>query len=156
MKKALTKDQKLRRKEYAKKWRSENPEKAREHAKRSRLKNRDKILIRQREWMKKNKKRHAVKAKLWYKENKELVRDRMLRKSFGITIAEYELLNEKQKGKCALCENVQHSKRLAVDHCHKTKKIRGLLCANCNVSLGLLQDSVQLLEKAITYLKNHS
>lgn len=43
--------------------------------------------------------------------------------------------------------------KLHVDHCHQTGKIRGLLCQKCNMALGLLNDSVEILETAIRYLK---
>lgn len=46
-----------------------------------------------------------------------------------------------------------HKLKLVVDHCHKTGRIRGLLCHNCNRALGLLQDDVGVLRKAIGYLK---
>ena len=45
------------------------------------------------------------------------------------------------------------ARRLAVDHDHKTGKIRGLLCISCNVGLGHFQDDVELLRSAILYLQ---
>ena len=45
--------------------------------------------------------------------------------------------------------------RLAIDHCHKTGKIRGLLCNRCNRGIGYLMDDIQLLKKAIKYLESH-
>ena len=44
-------------------------------------------------------------------------------------------------------------KRLAVDHCHKTGKIRGLLCTKCNIGLGYFNDDVILLKNSIRYLE---
>jgi hypothetical protein len=46
-----------------------------------------------------------------------------------------------------------HKSYLVIDHCHSSGVIRGLLCHNCNRALGLLQDDVSYLEKAISYLK---
>lgn len=64
---------------------------------------------------------------------------------------------EYQGGKCALCEEQCLTEReLAIDHCHKTGKIRGLLCNRCNMALGAFQDNPLLLEKAIYYLTNKS
>jgi hypothetical protein len=65
---------------------------------------------------------------------------------------------EEQNGVCWICEKRtrgrgEEKNTLAVDHNHKTGKIRGLLCSNCNTGLGNLRDSIELLEKAITYLK---
>lgn len=60
---------------------------------------------------------------------------------------------------CAICKEPQsvllkgELKRLAVDHCHKTKKIRGLLCDNCNKGLGLFKDKPELLNSASEYLR---
>ena len=45
-------------------------------------------------------------------------------------------------------------KRLAVDHCHETGKVRGLLCFHYNSSLGKFKDSIELLQNAIDYLKD--
>ena len=76
----------------------------------------------------------------------------------GWTQDEYEKLLEAQGGRCAICkrpENMRISQihqPLSVDHDHKTNKVRGLLCHNCNVALGLLDDSPEILSAAIEYL----
>lgn len=62
---------------------------------------------------------------------------------------------EKQKGVCAICFLPPLEIRLAVDHCHKTGKIRGLLCTACNNALGCMLDSVYLLGSAIAYLQEN-
>lgn len=80
---------------------------------------------------------------------------------FKITVKQYEELLKKQNGLCAICKQVEKAKsktgdkikRLAVDHCHKTNKIRGLLCQDCNTMLGKSKDNVLILESAIQYLK---
>jgi hypothetical protein len=76
---------------------------------------------------------------------------------------EYEDMFLKQDGKCAICSRTYGHKskkgneaRLAVDHCHDTDKIRGLLCNRCNRGIGLFQDNITLFEKAILYLKSTS
>lgn len=81
-------------------------------------------------------------------------RERSLKKNYGITIAEYDQMFSSQSGKCAICETHQDnlSKRLAVDHCHTTGKLRKLLCEKCNRGLGFFQDSPVLLKKAMEYL----
>ena len=62
----------------------------------------------------------------------------------------------KQEGKCAICNQDPTGKRgLAVDHCHKTGNVRGLLCHGCNVSLGQFKDDILLLNNAIEYLRNN-
>lgn len=58
-----------------------------------------------------------------------------------------------QGGKCAICEEkCVTNKELAIDHCHKTGRIRGLLCMRCNTALGMFRDNPLLLEKAYIYL----
>lgn len=81
-----------------------------------------------------------------------------------LTQEEYETLLLNQKGVCAICghkENIIHPRTkerrpLAVDHCHKTGKIRGLLCTRCNWSLGGFKDNPVILLSAIKYLQTHS
>lgn len=67
----------------------------------------------------------------------------------GITTEEYEALQEKQGGKCAICWNPAR----VVDHDHRTNKIRGLLCGSCNTGLGKLGDDIEGLKRAMKYLR---
>ena len=82
-----------------------------------------------------------------------------LEKTYGITLEQYKDLKESQNDRCAICNeegfilNPNSKSKLVVDHCHTTGKVRGFLCHNCNRALGLFQDSVAFLEKAIKYLK---
>jgi len=75
-----------------------------------------------------------------------------------LTKKEYNKLLEKQNGVCAICEKPETKKlkdtiyRLAIDHDHKTNKVRGLLCSRCNRGLGHFMDNVKFLLKAIKYL----
>lgn len=81
-----------------------------------------------------------------------------LKKLYGLTETDYNALLESQDHKCYLCgkhENEVPKKVLHVDHCHSTNKIRGLLCHNCNTGLGHFQDNIELLQKAIEYLKKN-
>lgn len=77
---------------------------------------------------------------------------------YGISLEYFlELLGE-QRGVCAICEEEgfrMHEgikETLVVDHCHKTGRVRGLLCNNCNRGLGLFQDNYLTLRKAMGYL----
>jgi hypothetical protein len=83
-------------------------------------------------------------------------KDRKLQKAFGISYQEYLKMLEAQQGACAICGTTDTGKRkaFAVDHCHDTGKIRGLLCSNCNTGIGNLRDNIKLLERAIEYLRN--
>jgi hypothetical protein len=78
---------------------------------------------------------------------------------YGMTEAQYDQMLKDQGGGCAICGDTQmppHQKFMAVDHCHETMKVRGILCANCNHALGHFKDNVESLKKAIDYLtKEH-
>lgn len=104
----------------------------------------------------------AVKQKA-YREKKKLDNyeayniDRQryaLKANYGLTLEEYWEMWDKQDGLCKICKNIC-SKNLAVDHCHKTNKVRGLLCGKCNKGLGLFRDSTEFLASAIEYLKEN-
>jgi hypothetical protein len=88
------------------------------------------------------------------------IKNSALKKSYGMTIDEYESLHDQQNGKCAICGEYETMQirgitmSLAVDHCHNTGKVRGLLCHHCNKGIGSLNDSVALLRKAADYLEN--
>ena len=74
---------------------------------------------------------------------------------YGITLDEYEALLVEQKERCAICGRHQQEndrkRKLAVDHHHDTKQVRGLLCAKCNKGIGLFSDDPNLLRKAAEY-----
>lgn len=80
-------------------------------------------------------------------------KNQIIRK-FGITLADYDKMLEEQGGKCKICgtETPRGMGRFYVDHCHRTKKIRGLLCHNCNILLGNAKDGIKILTSAIQYL----
>ncbi len=78
-----------------------------------------------------------------------------MKRNYGLDFSEYNKMLEKQNGVCAICSSSppdHHKKRLNIDHCHTTGRIRGLLCDACNRALGLLKDSPDLMLKAISYL----
>ena len=78
-----------------------------------------------------------------------------LKKCYGIDIEEFERMNKIQNGLCCICQRPERSSKtnnLSVDHCHKTGKIRGLLCMSCNIGLGLFEDEPSRLSNAIKYL----
>jgi hypothetical protein len=81
-----------------------------------------------------------------------------LKRRYGITSQDYVELLNKQNNCCAICFTTAcHTGRnFSVDHDHKTGKVRGLLCAHCNVGLGNFKDQTTLLQKAIEYLKENT
>lgn len=107
-------------------------------------------------WRNENRSHYNKVARQWRKKNPLNCRGFNLKKKFGITYQEYENILKSQNNGCKICGSThQYKKALAVDHCHKTGKIRAILCDNCNKGLGNFQDSPALLEKAIEYLKSH-
>lgn len=87
-------------------------------------------------------------------KSKLSARHRRLFWAFGISEADYDFMFAYQGGACGICRTPQSdlSKALAVDHCHKTGRIRGLLCGNCNTALGLMKDSRATLARASRWL----
>ena len=112
------------------------------------------------------KRRKIPYSKRAYSKNRGQYREHQLKYKYGITIADYNLMLNRQGGTCAICneknftrQKATHNNKsvpmsLAVDHNHKTGKVRGLLCNGCNTSLGKFKDDPILLEKAIKYLKD--
>lgn len=87
------------------------------------------------------------------KQGKRAQRNAHLKRFHRMSIEECEKLFKKQLGKCAICKQKEVNREyLSVDHCHKTKKLRGLLCLKCNTGLGLFCDSAKLLNAATIYL----
>lgn len=83
--------------------------------------------------------------------------DYTLRYKYNITLQDYNKMLEDQGSVCAICKKEEtNGKRFAVDHCHLTNVVRGLLCSNCNRGIGHLQDDVQILSSAIEYLNKNS
>ena len=82
------------------------------------------------------------------------IRADYLRRTYGITLAQYTQMLIFQKYRCAICDIHQNAlnRNLDIDHCHKTGRVRGLLCFGCNVGLGKFKDDEKLLLKAVRYL----
>lgn len=76
-----------------------------------------------------------------------------LRSKYGMSEEDYETLLANQDGVCAICKKDQKQRRLAVDHCHTTGVVRGLLCDACNHGIGKFKDNPDLLIAAANYLK---
>ena len=84
------------------------------------------------------------------------IRNSTLKYRYGITQEEYEEIFNKQEGRCSICDKTSNrylTNNLDIDHDHNTGKVRGLLCNNCNRGIGHLQEDVNILRKAIEYLK---
>jgi hypothetical protein len=115
---------------------------------------REKHRLSQKKYYEKNKERIIARKKELESQSPEMRRKRSLWRNYGMTEQDFDNLFELQGRCCALCfaPGSKRTPRLCVDHCHETKKVRGLLCDNCNRALGLLGDKVEPLERAIEYL----
>lgn len=106
-------------------------------------------------------------ARLQYREDNyerflEVNRKKQLKCKYNLSVEDYETMLVAQSFSCAICQKHVNdnngpsakngSQRLAVDHDHVTKNIRGLLCNNCNRALGLFNDDPELLVQAKRYL----
>lgn len=77
-----------------------------------------------------------------------------IRKTYGITADEYNAIKEFQGGVCAMCRRAKGTtRRLSIDHDHRTGEVRGLLCSVCNNILGHFRDDQELLRDAASYLR---
>jgi hypothetical protein len=104
--------------------------------------------------------RNTAACKKWRESHRtawtSMMRRLNLKRNYGLTHADYEALLRKQDGCCAICgaeKADSRGRRLFVDHCHNTGRVRGLLCFKCNFVIGLCCDSTALLEKAKLYLE---
>lgn len=100
------------------------------------------------------KERKRIYHKEWRARNKDKILNDTLLFKYGILAEDFYTLLRDQEGGCAICgtEECSSGKRMAVDHCHTTGKVRGILCGNCNKGLGCFLDSPDILVKAIKYL----
>ncbi len=95
------------------------------------------------------KRAHPEYATAWSKANTG--------RRYGLAAGDYAALNESQGGKCVTClKACSVRKRLSVDHDHTTGRVRGLLCSNCNTSIGLAKDSPDTLRRMADYLEKAS
>ena len=86
-----------------------------------------------------------------------------IKKRFGLTYDEYDRMMKAQDSRCGICGNKETAlnpktgqpRALAIDHCHKTGAIRGLLCTNCNRGIGNFREQPALFFAAIAYLQRH-
>ena len=114
--------------------------------------NREKYRIIQNNWSAKNRDKKKESALNWMRRNPKKVKNAYLLREYGISHKEYNILVKNQNNLCAICIKEELGKSLAVDHCHKTGKIRGLLCSDCNRAIGMLKDDITILRNAIEYL----
>lgn len=125
-------------------WRDNNPDAIKEYSKKYYHEHREEIM---------------EKVVAWGNKNPEKKRRYRLKTVFGISTEEYEARLSSQKGVCAICGLPEMTKDkngairpLSIDHDHTSNKIRGLLCAKCNIGLGQFNDNYDILLSAANYL----
>ena len=98
-----------------------------------------------------------ARVKSRHQENPDRTRNNDLKRNYGITLKEHQDMYNEQNGLCAICkkEGDGRWKKLCVDHDHKTGKVRKLLCRNCNMVLGQVEDNIHILQSMIQYLQQH-
>jgi len=106
-----------------------------------------------RRWYRRNRRYKLQQNKAWCQSNKKKVNARVRLHRHGMTQEEHDALLRKQKNRCAVCRK-KFRKTPHIDHCHKAKRNRGLLCDDCNLGLGRFKDNVKALRRAIKYLKD--
>jgi len=146
-------ERRRRNREKSAKYRRENPEKWKEIDRRSKLK------------LRQNPEKNLQKLtyqQQYREENRKALSDKERQRRFGITPEGYSDLFKSQNGTCAICKQPETATRLgkvkalAVDHCHRSGVVRGLLCADCNTGIGKLKENKNILLSAIQYLDKHS
>lgn len=138
-----------------------------ENAKAWRDRNKDLLKIRRKRYNAAYKAKNPDKAKrsaLKYRSKPEVIlheRGRYLKNKYGITFDDYENLFAAQGGVCAVCKRPEtivignHINNLAVDHDHRTGKIRGLLCFACNTAIGQLDENPDRMRTLAIYIEEH-
>ena len=106
-------------------------------------------------------------AKLFRKNNPELAKEQgrklKLKFRYGLTLDEYDQMFNEQNGVCAICGQKEivinkfgNVKRLSIDHNHKNGKVRQLLCNRCNLLVGPMENSLELVDIVLDYLEKHN
>lgn len=146
--------------EYRRRLRKEQPERVREAKRRYYERNKEKVKAAAKENRKKHpERRRAYSA--WYhrdrfKADPDYHRKRALERRYGITLEAFHQLIEAQGNACAICRDpMDKIERKCVDHCHKTGKVRGVLCQGCNVAIAHLKDDPLIALRASEYLSRH-
>lgn len=105
---------------------------------------------------------YRARKQAWVEMNKGIIHEKRrwsaLLVKYGITKDQFLGMLKRQDGVCAICKSKSESlpgKPLAVDHNHTTRKVRGLLCNECNVLIASLEHNVDLIPRIIEYLAHH-
>jgi hypothetical protein len=111
-------------------------------------------------FIKRNTKKNESRVNCHSCRRRPVQRRAVLKKKYGITIEDYDLKLKEQNYCCAICltsipGGPTKNNYFMIDHCHKSEKVRGLLCHTCNFTLGNFQDSILRFQAAINYLQKY-
>lgn len=98
-------------------------------------------------------------ARTWFRRKGRVSKHREWRKllrQYGLDEAAYLLMLQAQGGGCAICRGDGGGRRLSVDHCHTTGRVRALLCQPCNLAIGSMRERPEIAESAAAYLRQHA
>ena len=96
-------------------------------------------------------------SRLHHLKNLDKRKDQKLKKTYGISLLEKNKILKNQGSLCNICKKeIKTERDKNVDHCHKTGKVRSILCCKCNLGIGYFDDNVQNLKNAVQYLKQHA
>lgn len=99
----------------------------------------------------KNQEREIIKAREFRKKYPEKTFATNIKTRFGMTVDDFNIMLKRQGGGCAICSVKSNGKKnFCIDHCHKSQKVRGILCSGCNIGLGFYELHKDKYEK---YLK---
>jgi gluconate kinase len=149
--------------EYNKKHRAENKEHYKEYKLSYYAKNKERISKVRSAYKEKNRELIREKNKQYRFDHVEVTKNYKMSRRYGLSHEQFINMVNKQNNLCAICnqpektfdQRIKMLRRLAIDHNHTTGKVRGLLCLECNSGIGKLKDSIELLTKAINYLKEN-
>lgn len=109
---------------------------------------------RHQQWVEENREQVNRYARQRYKNDPHRYMEYERRGHYGMAPGEYARMLAEQKGRCAICgtDDPAPRRNFAVDHCHETGLVRGLLCGKCNTGIGQLQHSIDIILSAARYL----
>lgn len=143
--------------ERVKKWREDNPDKFKAAQQAHYAKTAEAQRQRAKQWHHVNKEKAKQSAAQWRAANAEKIKAKKRLDATGFTEAQFGEALRRQNGECAICRTGLSDlppRQVHADHDHNTGKPRGVLCHHCNVALGHLKDSEELLQAAIDYLQS--
>jgi hypothetical protein len=113
---------------------------------------------RARQWRLDNPEKARARVRQWKRDNPEKTRAHRRKErlsKYSLSVEQYDFMFASQGRACAICgASASAGQGFHIDHCHTTGAVRGILCQNCNIGIGNLQDDPEILRRALTYLES--